>query len=152
MIALEVTGDRELRFRFESMGERIRAALKQSMLRAMFGLQAHVQGEKLSGQVLNVRTGRLRASITSRVTETPTAVTGIVGTNVEYAGVHEFGFSGSQNVAAFTRRTPSGRLANVRAFTRQVSLPERSFLRSSLRDQASEIRDELAKGVADALR
>ena len=152
MIRLEVTGDRELRFKLESLPDRLRAELVKAMTRAMFGLQAHVQKDKLSGQVLKVRTGRLRASVTSKVTEQPDAVVGIVGTNVEYAPPHEFGYSGVQSVEAYTRRTPSGRIANVKAFTRQMNLPERSFLRSSLADQADAVRAELEKGVANAVR
>lgn len=52
-------------------------------------LRDAVKNNYLTGQVLHVRTGRLRRSITSS-TENG-GFTGVVGTNVEYARIQEFG-------------------------------------------------------------
>ena len=56
---------------------------------------------------LNRRTGRLGGSAraTKAVIEGGT-VTSSIGTNVEYAGLHEYGFKGTVSVAAFTRKNP----------------------------------------------
>jgi len=76
------------------------------------------------GQTL-VDTARLRNSITVRPARDHVAV----GTNVEYAAVHQFGArKGSfgevlARVRAHTRRTRTGKQAQVRAHTRRMRLP-----------------------------
>ena len=67
--------------------------MRDGIGRAVLRVQRRVK-EKLSGEVLNVRTGRLRRSIVERVESSGSVVTGIVGTNVEYAAPHEYGFIG----------------------------------------------------------
>lgn len=62
---------------------------REGLSEAGFNLARHVQERKLSGDVLDVRTGTLRRSITSNLVDQRLAVR--VGTNVEYARIHEFG-------------------------------------------------------------
>ncbi|MFX8565905.1 HK97 gp10 family phage protein, partial [Acinetobacter baumannii] len=78
---------------FETMPERLRDELKVGIGRAVLKLQREVVQNKLSGQVLNVRTGNLRRSIDQVVTTEGSAVIGIVSTNVKYGRIHEYGFS-----------------------------------------------------------
>lgn len=117
--------------------------VRQAVLSAAIMVTAKVKDEKLSGQVLNVRSGRLRRSINYRVVSDGDAmVDARVGTNVEYAPIHEFGFDGDQKVRAHMRK---GR--PVVAHTRHVKLPERSFLRSTLREE----KDHIDQMIASAL-
>jgi phage gpG-like protein len=145
MITAELLGDQEVVLRLKSLPDRVRDALKKAMTLAMLDLRAYVAQNKLSGQVLKVRTGTLRRSITQRVTETETSITGVVGTNVSYAAVHEYGFSGLVTVKEHLRRSKSGKESVVRSYARQMNMPERSFLRSALRDKTNEIQARLAK-------
>ncbi len=66
-----------------------------------------IQRDFLSGprpSKLDVRTTRLRNSITKRVdVVSKRGVLGRVGSNVAYAGFHEFGYHGTQQVRAHTR-------------------------------------------------
>jgi HK97 gp10 family phage protein len=109
--------------------------------------------EKLSDDVLHVRTGRLRRSIHGEVTHAPGTVSGTVGTNVEYARRHEFGFVGTENVRAsvrmqvkaFGKTMKNPRMVEVKAHQHKVNLPERSFLRSALNELAPELQQELYK-------
>jgi phage gpG-like protein len=104
--------------------------------------------EKLSDDVLHVRTGRLRRSIhADPVTVSGTQVQGIVGTNVEYAAIHEYGFSGVVSVRESLRTSVLGNSFTVRAHTRNVHLPERSFLRSALTELQPQIRAEVESAV-----
>jgi len=50
-------------------------------------IQRAVKEEKLSGQVLNVRTGTLRRSINREVRLQPSRAWAIIGTNVHYGAV-----------------------------------------------------------------
>lgn len=128
-----------------------REAVRSSVQRLTLRLLAKVKSDKLTGQVLNVRTGRLRRSINQRVKTEPKGVYGLVGTNVEYARRHEYG--GRVNVKAHTRmmrvawgkKVRNPRKIQVRAHT--VTYPERSFLRSALREMEPNIREELRKAL-----
>jgi phage gpG-like protein len=124
----------------------MRRALVVAAQRLAITAQRKVKGEKLSGQVLHVRTGTLRRSINQEVTETEDGVFATIGTNVRYAAIHEYGFDGQVNVRSFLRK---GR--EVRAHVRNVHLPERSFLRSTLRDMESQIREDLKRAALKVL-
>ena len=82
-----------------------------------FILTRQIEEEHLTGGTTATRlatpTGRLRSSITSRFFDTPEGLLVIIGTNVIYAATHEFGDP-------------------------DRNIPERSFLRSSIREKAAE--------------
>lgn len=151
MITGTVIGGERAIARFKGMPGRLREELRNGIGRAVLKLQAYVKDGKLSGQVLNVRTGRLRRSIAQQVTDEGQRVVGIVGTNVVYARVHEYGFSGTVDVREHLRRAKSGALQAVRGHSRHVNLPERSFLRSALEDMAPDIRAEVEASLKRAV-
>lgn len=122
-------------------------ALKSEIKKIAIDLTAKVKGEKLSGQVLNVRSGRLRRSINYRIEESDTGIDAKVGTNVEYGRVHEFGFKGAVNVKEHMRAGKQ----KVRAHKRRMNLPERSFLRSSLREMQPDIESRIARAIGRAI-
>lgn len=139
------------------LSERVRTALEQKIQRLTIKLQAHVVADKLQGQVLNVRTGRLQRSIGQALVSTDMTVTGIVSTAVKYAKPLEYGFSGTVNVRehlrtitqAFGKELKSPVTATVRAHTMQMNLmPPHSFLRSALKD----MRPEILQGIDDAVK
>lgn len=138
--------------RFKGMPDRLRTELKVGITRAALAVQRDSVQNKLSGQVLNVRTGRLRRSITTRIEDDADKVLGIVGTNVEYAAAHEYGFEGVVSVREHLRRTVSGKSATVRAHSMHMHIPEKSFLRSALADMQPQIRSEFEQAAARALR
>jgi phage gpG-like protein len=123
-------------------GSKVMRAVNGEVRSIAYDMVARVKGDKLSGQVLNVRTGRLRRSINARITESTTGIEAKVGTNVEYARAHEFGFKGTVTVKEHMRRGK-----RVRAHARNVNIPQRSFLRST----ATEMRPEIDKRIARAI-
>lgn len=149
-ITIDITGNEHVEVRLRTMPQRTRESLKQAMLVAMVDLRGFVASNKLSGQLLKVRTGHLRRSITQSVQDDPHGVTGVVGTNVSYAAVHEYGFKGLVTVREHLRRLKDGNTANVRSHSRKMDLPARSFLRSSLMDKAGTITERLGKAVSEA--
>lgn len=127
--------------------------LDAEMLRIVTRLSIEVQAgtkDKLTGQVLHVRTGTLRRSINRKVEQSEGSTTATIGTNVVYAGVHEFGFEGIVDVRAHARKTANG-TADVRAHTRQMRVKESSYLRSTLREFQPRIVRELREGAVKAL-
>lgn len=158
MIEFEVTGDDAVIKSLRQQHQKIVANVQQSIGRLTLKLLTRVKVDKLSGQVLNVRSGRLRRSITHKVVTTPDAVSGLVGTNVEYARAHELGFSGQVTVKAHLRqikmawgKSITPRTVEVSAHSRQVNLPEKSFLRSALADMKPEIMQTLQQSVRQGI-
>jgi hypothetical protein len=70
----------------------VRARLLQTVTALTLELERHVKADYLTGQTLKVRTGRLRSSIHSEILDTPTSITGLVGTAVDYGRAWELGF------------------------------------------------------------
>lgn len=140
-ITTTVTGDSEVVSRLNAMSPKVKQELLVTVRRLAIGLQGHVKQNKLSGQVLKNRTGTLRRSITYKVTEGPDGVRAQVGTNVAYARPHEFGYQGKALIdQAFGRKLKF-------PVWKSINLPERSFLRSSLKDKAEQIKTELRQAV-----
>lgn len=137
-----VTGQDNVIRMMVAVREGVRARMLDVMQVVGFDMEAYVKEQKLSGQVLNRRTGRLRNSINSKVEDRTTAVASRTGTGVWYGKVHEYGFQGTVDVPAHERmqtmafgRPMTPRKVLVRAHPMRVNLPEKSFLRSSLRER-----------------
>ena len=73
-----IVGDEEVRARFHRAAGEIDGKLADSMGRITIRLQAHVVRNKLSGQVLNVRTNNLRGSIHQEVIRDGSGIVGSV--------------------------------------------------------------------------
>lgn len=157
MIEAKVIGDDKLIYRLNSLPQKVRASLKKGMVRAMLGLSRYVKESKLSGQVLNVRSGNLRRSITYRISDDATSVTGITGTNSEYGHIHEYGGKTPPHIIRpKTAKALMFQIGGQTVFAKEVhhpgsKMPMRSFLRSSLREQASMIQKELSMAVNEAV-
>lgn len=154
MIRVTLVGTDRVVARLKAMPERVRAALVLAMRRQLLNLQGHVVRSKLSGQVLRRVTGNLASSINVEFRDAGTEISGSVGTKVWYGAVHEYG--GTFNVKGHMRRVTQvfGRpVTPTEAFVRahSVRYPERSFLRSSLRDLSSVIRADMERSVRTAM-
>lgn len=160
MLKMEFIGGDVLAAVLRSYGGKVQTAIVQSIGRSALRLQSEVMDNRLSGQVLNIRTGNLHRSIHQQVTSSGGLVVGEVNTNVRYGVAHEYGFAGTVNVKAsmrqvrqaFGRPLKSPRYVQIRAHSRNVKLPERSFLRSALRDMKPGIEADLQKSIERALR
>lgn len=137
--------------KYDNMPQRLKAELRVGIGRAALLVQVQSKQNKLSGQVLNVKTGRLRRSINTKITETDTGVQGSVGTNVEYAHAHEYGFQGTVSVREHLRTSVLGNKFIVRSHNMNMNVPEKSFLRSALSDMAGPIRQEFENAAQRAI-
>jgi len=149
-MSVRAVGDAAVIAYFGRVPARADAEIGTTVGRLALKLQRHVVKDKLTGQVLNVRTGTLRRSIDQVVLRSPGSARGIVSTNLSYAAKHEYGFKGTESVKQHLRtikqawgREISPRDVVVRQHSRSVNMPERSFLRSSLRDMTPEIMADL---------
>jgi phage gpG-like protein len=159
MLNIQITGDREVIARLQNMPDAVRKALLKKVTTLAFRLESKIKRDKLSGQVLGVRSGKLRAGIFSKATQSGDRTEGMAASagDVKYAGVHEFG--GTINIPEITAKGKAlafmqgGKMAfykKVAAHT--ITMPERSFMRSSLADMRDQIIREMTEAVQQGTR
>jgi Bacteriophage HK97-gp10, putative tail-component len=141
--------------RLRAMGDAASSGVARAIAKLGIDLQNNVQQNKLSGQVLQVRSGSLRQSISVQVNQSDTAISATVYSDLDYAAAQEYGFTGVVNVRASLRQIKeafghpiTAESIGVGAYSRRMDLPQRSFLRSALDDMAPDV----DAGVKDALR
>ena len=155
-----VVGDKEIARRFRALPDGIRSRVTESIGRLILKLQRKVMQEKLSGQVLKVRTGTLRRSIDQRLVTDNSAVSGVVSTNVKYGKAHEYGSTETVTVKehvrlvkqAFGKQLKHPVWATVKSHAMKQNIKERFFLRSALADMKPEILAEFDKAVVEGIR
>jgi len=91
IIAAQIIGAETAVLNIGARKEAVSLALVKEVTRLSFLLADKVKTDFLTGQALKVQTGRLRRSIVPKVVDEGGLITGIVGTNVEYAAIHELG-------------------------------------------------------------
>ncbi len=142
-----------------AMPDRISAALSDKANALAAELEAKVQ-QKLAGGVLNPRTGALARSIVTTIEDAAPDVSVTVATtgDVKYAAIHEFGGTipphqivpDKAKVLAFA--VNGKQVFATRVNLPAVTMPERSYMRSSLAEMADVIREELTEAILEATR
>jgi HK97 gp10 family phage protein len=159
MLNIQITGDRELIARFTAMPDQVRRALLKKVTQLALQLESKIKTEKLSGQVLHVVSGKLRASIFNEVTQTGDSTIGKAASSgdVKYAAIHEFGGTieipeivAKGKALAFMQGGKMAFYKKVAAHT--VTMPERSFMRSSLADMKDQIIQEMTDAVREGVQ
>lgn len=145
-------------------------ALTKAIQASQFDLVNHIKTSKLSGQVLRRRTGRLSKSIfASPVTIENGELVGRVGTNVEYAIVHELGGTKEYEIRAksgkalrflnpggFTFSAKTGKVSADKGnyiYRRSVMHPPakaRPFMQPSLEEKRPSILERINKACSEA--
>ena len=156
MIRAWIVGDDAVIARLDAIPGSVAAAVRRAVEGQAIALTRYVKESKLSGQVLRNRSGLLRASISYALMIADQGLTAQVGANVEYAHVHEYGgdfaIKAHQRMMtqAFGRPVAIPRMISVRAH--DAHYPERSFLRSSLEENAASIRAAIEAAVAEGIK
>jgi phage gpG-like protein len=153
MLEVEIDGAEELDARLAAMPQALRAALAAKIEDLASRLEEKIE-DNLSGKVLRSRSGALRDSIDA----TTGADAARLFAKTKYAAAQEYGFSGAESVSAFSRtikqafgRAIAPKQVFVRAFSRQMNLPERSYMRSALDEMQDDIAAELAEVIREGL-
>lgn len=141
------------------MPDRVRQALSSKANMLAVALEAKIQ-QKLSGSVLNMRSGALAGSIIATVDESSADVAVRIGTSgdVKYAAIQEFGGTiPPHQIVPDKAKALAFVVGGKQVFAARVNLPavtmpERSYLRSSLAEMAGEIAEGLSEAVVEATR
>jgi len=161
----DITGDRALGVRLNSITPGVRKSVTTAMLRITIDLQSHIARNKLAGQLLKRRTGTLAASIQHKVVSTTDGVTGIVGSRVNqgaplaYANVLENGFDGTVTVKAHLRNIKEAfgkqiapREVQVASHSARRHIKAYKYMASAMAEKRDGYMEQLRKAVADGQR
>jgi phage gpG-like protein len=147
--------------RLGKIAQNVQKRVEKAVTVEALNLVGYVKANKLSDQVLKVRTGRLRRSITAKFEgEGSGNFRAKVGTNVRYARAHEEGFSGSVQVPEHSRRQTVAwgkimrepKVVTVRAHSMQMNIEARPFLRPSLTENLDRIKGNIRKALTEGLK
>lgn len=165
MITLEIRGTEQVISGLNLRLERVRVAAKSSLDAWAYELAAYIKADKLSGNPLNRRSGRLSSSVhpvTESTTDSVTAGAG-GGAGVPYAKIHEYGgtihhpggtayyMSGLLGRAFFVSNASAIADRLPRTRPHDIHIPERSYMRSALREKAPSGIDALRAAVKEAI-
>jgi hypothetical protein len=142
-----------------AMPDRVRQALLSKANALAVALEAKVQ-QKLSGGVLNMRSGALARSIIAAVDESFADVAVRIGPSgdIKYAAIREFGGTvPPHQIVPNKAKALAFIVGGKQVFAARVNLPavtmpERSYLRASLAEMAGEIAEGLGAAVVEATR
>lgn len=159
MLSLSVEGETALAARFAAMPAAIRSALNAKAILLAQALKDHVVQDKLAGQILQSRTGALRASIDAEVSVDgdQTQVRLFAGEAVKYAAIQEFGGrTPAHDIAPDKAKALAFTVGGRRVFARIVhhpgsTIPARPYLSSALADMGPQIAAELKAAAVAAL-
>jgi hypothetical protein len=156
VVTLEIQGtDRVIAF-VSSTERRVTDALRRAVAIATIDLSNYVKTNKLSGQVLNVKTGTLRRAVKSYPPSGDGPIVGTVSVGQEaavYGRVHEYGGAGPYEITPIRAKALRFMLGGQAVFAKSVMHPpakERSFMRSALADKRAEIIARLERAVSSA--
>ena len=141
-----------------AMPERISAALAIKAGALAAELEARIQ-QKLSGGVLQTKSGALAGSLGVTIDELPAGIAVRIATSpdVKYAAIHEYGGTiPPHEIVPDKARALAFLLGGKQTFAARVqiptvTMPERSYMRSSLAEMADEVREGLIEAVEDGL-
>jgi len=159
MLNIVLVGDTQVIAEMDRMPPSVRVMLRQKIRSLALRLKTKIQRDKLSGQVLNVVTGALRRSIQDQIHEDATSVIGEVFSSgdVKYARIHELGGkTRAHDIYPRKADALSFMMGGRRVFAKVVHhpgsvMPERSFMRSSLREMTQTIQREMKEAVIQGL-
>ena len=159
MFALESEGFDEATARLDACPAALAAALAAKAAELAAALADRVRTDKLSGGVLDVRSGALRDSIAASVSAGGDGVRATVGVSgdVKYAAIQEYGGKTAAHEILPVKAQALAFLAGGGLrFASKVEhpgsvLPERSYLRSTLDEMRDDIVAALAGAAAESL-
>ena len=159
MIGLEITGSESVITRLGEVTGKVRIAAKSSLDAWAAELAGYIQMSKLSGNPLHRRSGRLSASVHPVSVDTAQSISGgaASGENVPYAKIHEYGgMIPAHVVVVRNAKALAFTVGGVMRFAKSVqipnvTMPERSYMRSSLREEAPKGIEQLRAAVREAI-
>jgi len=160
MLTVQLAGADALSERLQNAPAAIQSALRTKAADLAERLRKHVTDDKLSGQVLNARSGALRASIAAEVDDQAGQVIARVFSagDIKYAAIQEYGGrTAPHDIVPDKAKALAFLAGGAPVFAKIVhhpgsQIPARSYLRSALADMGDQILAEFTAATLDALQ
>jgi phage gpG-like protein len=158
MITAQIIGAEAVIAKLGAVPDRVVTLVRAAVEGQAIALTRYVKESKLSGQVLRNRSGLLRASISYALMIADQGLTAQVGTNVAYAAIHEYGGQTRAHVIEAKKAKALAFQMGGETIIRKLvhhpgsKMPERSFLRSSLRESRDRIIAAIERAVAQGIK
>jgi phage gpG-like protein len=158
MLTVSVDGVDALQARLDAYPAALASDLADKAQKLASALADKVKYEKLAGDLLNSRSGALAASIAAEVSGDGEDITATVGSfgDVKYAAIQEYGGrTAAHEILPSKARVLAFVAGGATHFAARIehpgsTIPERSYLRSSLEEQSDAIVAALAATPAES--
>ncbi|UCE65933.1 MAG: phage virion morphogenesis protein [Candidatus Zixiibacteriota bacterium] len=147
MVTVKVEGEREIRVYLDKIQDGMEPALRRAVQLSLARLKSTIVRDKLSGQVLQRRSGALAGSIFTRLIGGGD-IGGMVGTNKIYAAIHEFGGIIRAKRADFLKFQIDGSWVQVK----QVRMPARPYMQPAFHENISRIEQIFAREIEKVIK
>lgn len=155
-IQIHVFGKDEVVAKYRRISAQLPTIVTVAMQTQMTRLADYVRADKLSGQVLQRRTGTLSRSIFGVASESGGTVYGKVGSRgVPYADIWENTGSKAHTIEAINAKALRFEIGGKVIFAKRVNIPQqapRPFLKPSLKENQDKILQALRSTVMQAMR
>ena len=159
MLTVQITNADALSERLQNAPAAIQSALRTKAADLAERLRKHVTDDKLSGQVLQTRSGALKASITAEVDDDGGQIVARLFSagDIKYAAIQEYGGrTAPHDIVPDKAKALAFLVHGAPVFAKVVhhpgsQIPARSYLRSALADMGDQIVAEFRDAALDAL-
>jgi hypothetical protein len=154
MFALELDGLDDASARLEAYPAALAAALDAKAAELAAALVDLIQNDKLSGGVLNMRSGALRDSIAAEISADPDGLVASVGSegDVKYAAIQEYGGKTGAHIRAMGRQHDARPLPRLDRTRRSPTLHRLGRHRRGRAGQSKDRRHQAQGGISDQRR
>ncbi|MBM4301647.1 MAG: hypothetical protein FJ121_08970 [Deltaproteobacteria bacterium] len=157
MIRAVVTGQEQVIAHLGQVHPRVDGLVRQAVRAETYNVERTAK-QKVSGVVLKNRSGTLRRKINSEFKDDGASIIGSVGLALAYGAIHEYGGVTRAHVIRPRNKKALAFQAGGQGLVRKSvqhpgsKMPERSFLRSSLRDNEARIKAAIAAAVLKGVK
>ena len=157
MITVEIVGTEAVIQRLKEVPPRVMGLVRQAVMAETYNLERAAK-QKVSGPVLKNRSGTLRRKINSQFEDRGDRIIGRVGLSLIYAAIHEYGGVTRAHVIRPRNKKALAFQVGGQSLVRKSvqhpgsKMPERSYLRSSLRENKARILAAIDAAVARGVK
>jgi hypothetical protein len=150
-VTIHVRGLDQVRKRLEAGPDKVANRLRRVTLRLAIEAQRKVKSEKLSGQMLGVKTGTLRRSINAKAYEQGDTIGASTGTNLVYGRAWHQGMVRLFATGGIGGRMPGRTRSQAAKQRHRDTAKARPFLASVLDEMKDRAREQMLAAVKGAV-
>ena len=154
---IHMRGDDELVDWLRGLPDFVQQVVSAKLAQSAQNLSEYIKNDKLSGQILQSKSGALRNSIYARIYESKSKVFLAVGSRgIDYAAIQEFGGTTRPHLMEAKGKVMAFYWYGKKSFFRYVShpgshIPSRSYIESALQDKWEDISSQVEEAVKGTL-